>query len=36
MNNIIKAPKRNYFLALFNHKCPHCREGNMFQDNGSL
>ena len=28
-------PKRNYFLALFNHKCPHCREGNMFQDKGS-
>lgn len=35
MNNGDKAKKRNYLVALFNHKCPHCREGSMFQDKGS-
>ena len=25
----------NYLWTVLNHKCPHCREGNMFQDEGS-
>ncbi len=28
--------KPNYFYALFNHKCPHCRQGNMFIDKHSF
>lgn len=30
MDNKEKVKKRNYLWALFNQKCPHCREGNMF------
>lgn len=33
--NNMKVKRRNYLWALFNHKCPHCRKGNMFQDAGS-
>jgi uncharacterized protein (DUF983 family) len=25
-----KGKKHNYFWAIFNHKCPRCREGDMF------
>ena len=35
MNNKTKAKKRNYIWTILNNKCPHCREGNMFQDKGS-
>lgn len=35
MNKKTKAKNHNYLWALFNHKCPHCRNGNMFQDEGS-
>ena len=35
MNNRDKIEKRNYLLALLNHKCPHCRHGNMFKDKSS-
>lgn len=32
MMNEPTKKKPNYFYALFNHKCPHCRQGNMFVD----
>jgi uncharacterized protein (DUF983 family) len=35
MKNDTKAANRNFLWAVLNHKCPHCREGNMFQDKGS-
>ena len=35
MNNITKVKKLNFLRAVFNHKCPHCREGDMFQDKSS-
>lgn len=28
--------KRNYLWSVLNHKCPHCRQGNIFQDSGSF
>ncbi|HMG82982.1 MAG TPA: hypothetical protein VK559_08090 [Ferruginibacter sp.] len=31
MNNK-SVKKRNYLWTVLNHKCPHCREGNMFLD----
>lgn len=33
MNN--EAKNRNFLWAVFNHRCPQCREGNMFRDKGS-
>jgi uncharacterized protein (DUF983 family) len=27
--------KHGYLWGIYNHKCPQCREGNMFQDKGS-
>ncbi len=35
MNNKTEIKKHNFLWAVFNQKCPHCREGNMFQDKGS-
>lgn len=35
MMNEPTRKKPNYFYALFNHKCPHCRQGNMFVDRSS-
>ena len=35
MNNIKKNKNPNFFTAVFQLKCPHCRDGNMFQDKGS-
>lgn len=35
MNEITKIKKPDLLWALFNHRCPHCREGNIFQDKGS-
>ena len=35
MKNNTKVKRHNYLWALFNHKCPHCRKGNMFQDDSS-
>ena len=35
MNEITKIKKTNFLWALFNHRCPHCREGNIFKDKGS-
>jgi uncharacterized protein (DUF983 family) len=35
MNNKTKAKKRSFLWGIFNYKCPHCREGSMFQDKGS-
>ena len=32
-----KAPRRHgYLWTVLNHKCPHCREGNIFKDDGSF
>ncbi len=33
MNNTKK--KHGYLWTVLNHKCPHCREGNMFEDKNS-
>lgn len=35
MTDNAKMKKPNFFWAIFNHKCPQCREGNMFRDKGS-
>lgn len=35
MNNNIKKRSPKLLWSVFNQKCPHCREGNMFLDNGS-
>jgi uncharacterized protein (DUF983 family) len=35
VDNKAKVKKRNYVWALVHHKCPRCREGNMFQDKSS-
>ncbi len=32
MNHIPKKNGRSYLGAVLNQKCPHCREGNMFED----
>lgn len=34
-NNKKKSVKSNYLWTVLNNKCPHCREGNIFQDKGS-
>lgn len=31
-----KGKKPNYFWSVLNHKCPHCRQGNIFRDKGSF
>jgi uncharacterized protein (DUF983 family) len=31
----INIKKHNYLWTMLNHKCPHCRQGNMFLDDGS-
>ena len=36
MNKETTEQKKNFILALINHKCPHCREGNIFKDKGSF
>jgi uncharacterized protein (DUF983 family) len=36
MSKVRIEKKHNYFRAVLRHKCPHCREGNMFQDKGSF
>ena len=33
---IKKVKKPGYLWTVLNHKCPHCRKGNIFQDNGSF
>jgi uncharacterized protein (DUF983 family) len=35
LNNSIKPVKHNYLWALLNNKCPHCRQGDIFQDKSS-
>jgi uncharacterized protein (DUF983 family) len=35
MSDIKKEKKHGYLWGAFNHKCPRCRAGNMFQDKGS-
>lgn len=35
MNNDTKAKNCNSIWAVLNHKCPHCSQGNLFQDKGS-
>lgn len=35
MKNNIQVKSPNYLWALFNNRCPHCRKGNMFKNNGS-
>ncbi|MEP7163415.1 MAG: DUF983 domain-containing protein [Ferruginibacter sp.] len=30
-----RSVKHSYLWAALHHKCPHCREGNMFIDKGS-
>ncbi len=35
-NNKIKSRGHGYLWTVFNHKCPHCREGNMFKDDNSF
>jgi uncharacterized protein (DUF983 family) len=30
--NTKSGKKRSYLSTILNHKCPHCREGNMFLD----
>jgi len=35
MSTSKEIKKHGYFWGILNHKCPHCREGNMFQDKGS-
>jgi len=32
----LKGKKPNYFWSVLNHKCPRCRQGNIFQDKGSF
>jgi uncharacterized protein (DUF983 family) len=34
-NKISKISRLNLLWSLFNHRCPHCREGNLFKDSGS-
>jgi uncharacterized protein (DUF983 family) len=35
MNNNTKAKAYNYLWTILNHKCPHCRKGNMFLSDSS-
>lgn len=35
MGGTTKNKRHNYLRAILNHKCPHCREGNMFKDSSS-
>ena len=35
MNGKTKTKKHGFLPALLNHKCPHCREGQLFKDKGS-
>jgi len=36
MSNKTKPKKHSYLWTVLNHKCPHCRDGNMFQDKSSF
>jgi uncharacterized protein (DUF983 family) len=36
MSNDIKQIKHGLLRSVLNHKCPHCREGNIFKDKGSF
>jgi uncharacterized protein (DUF983 family) len=31
-----KIKKHSYLWTILNHKCPHCRQGDMFVDKGSF
>jgi uncharacterized protein (DUF983 family) len=36
MQTETRKKNRNYLWSVLNHKCPHCREGNMYLDKGSF
>lgn len=36
MSSITKDKKHGLLWSVLNHKCPHCREGNIFKDKGSF